>query len=231
MLSPVNSNPTSSDKISEHDKKCQGLCQHWQKALLCIDLQYLNCSDEEGEFDNQRKLGISEQTISGYLDKVNKVVVPNVKRLQDCFRDNQFEVIHIRIQSITSDGRDRSHEHKVLGLHAAPGSRAAEFLPGVVPQDDEIVINKTASGVFTATHLEYILRNLCVSEVYIAGVYTNECISSAVRSASDLGFFVYLIADGTAAITDGLHEAALMTIRDRYAKVVDTEDVIKELTT
>lgn len=214
---------------TDQDKSCQGLCQHWQKALLCIDLQYLNCADKYGVFEDHRRWGISDEARDYYLDRVNNVVVPNVKALQQHFRESGYEVIHIRIQSLTRDGRDRSLEHKHLGLHAPPGSKQAEFLPQVAPQGDEIVINKTASGVFNATNLEYILRNLCVSEVYVVGVYTNECISTAVRGASDLGFLVYLVADGTAALTETLHDATVVTTRNRYANVMDTRELLDQL--
>lgn len=110
--------PSHSESSTEDGKRCRGLCQYWQKVLLCIDLQYLNCSDREDWFDNHREAGIPERAISDYLQRIDKVVVPNVQRLQDSFRDNGHEVIHIRIQSITQDGRDRSMEHKMLGLHA-----------------------------------------------------------------------------------------------------------------
>jgi nicotinamidase-related amidase len=207
----------------------EGLCESWQKALLCIDLQYLNCADNFGVFENHRRSGVSEGAIQYYLSRVNETVVPNVRDLQQYFRKHQYEVIHIRIQSLTTDGRDRSAEHKRLGLHAAPGSRLAEFLPDVAPDNNEIIINKTASGVFVSTNLEYLLRNLCVSQVYVVGVYTNECISSAIRSASDLGFQVYVVSDATAALTHDLHEATLLTTQDRYAKVQTTTEVKNDL--
>ena len=84
--------------------------------------------------------------------------------------------------------RDRSLEHKRLGLFAPPGSKLAEFIPAVAPQGDEIVIEKTASGVFISTNIEYILRNLCVS-----------------------------------------HHATLLTLKDRYARVSNTSDVLQQL--
>jgi nicotinamidase-related amidase len=206
-----------------------GRCDSWQKALLCIDLQHLGCAEGFGVFENHRRSGVAEDAIRYYLERVRQVVVPNVRRLQEYFREHGLEVIHFRIQSLTADGRDRSPEHKRLGLHAAPGSKLAEFLPEVAPANDEIVISKTASGVFTATNLEYVLRNLCVSELFVTGVYTNECISSAVRSASDLGFRVNLVADGTAALTPELHEATLLTTHGRYARVLTSEEVIDYL--
>lgn len=206
-----------------------GRCERWRKALLCIDLQYLGCAEGYGVFENHRKSGVTEAAIKYYLNRVNETVVPNVSRLQDSFRGKSHEVLHSRIQSLTQDGRDRSPEHKQLELHAPPGSKIAEFLPDVTPLEDEVVINKTASGVFISTNIEYVLRNLCISELFIAGVLTNECISSAARSASDLGFKVYVLSDACAGITEELHDAALLTMQDRYATVISTEEAIDML--
>ncbi|MAY01402.1 MAG: N-carbamoylsarcosine amidase [Gammaproteobacteria bacterium] len=206
-----------------------GRCERWRKALLCIDLQYLGCAEGFGVFENHRQSGVSEEAIQYYLKRVEEVVTPNVRKLQEYFRTQDAEVIHCRIQSRTADGRDRSPEHKNLGLHAAPGSKLAEFLPQVAPVEDEIIINKTASGVFISTNIEYVLRNLCISDLYITGVTTNECVSSAARSACDLGFKVHVIADATAGITQELHKASLLTMQDRYAEVLTSDEVIEKL--
>lgn len=218
-------------KYPDTDINREGLCLAWKTALLCIDLQYLNCSDSHGILAdvNHGGSGLAGKDIEQYLDRLYNTLIPNVEKLQAFFRDNGHEVIHVRIQSLTRDGRDRSLEHKKLGLHAPPGSRLAEFMPEVAPVGDEIVINKTASGVFVATNLEYILRNLCVSDIFVTGVFTNECISSAVRSAGDLGFRVFLVADATAATTRKLHEATLLTTHDRYARVMTSNAVMEHL--
>lgn len=201
----------------------------WQRCLLCIDLQHLGCSEGFGVFENHRKSGVSEDAIQYYLKTLRETVIPNVSKLQRFFRDRQFEIVHTRIQSLTEDGRDRSLEHKRLGLHAPPGSKLAEFLDDVKPQKNEVVLNKTASGAFVSTNIEYLLRNMQVAELYVVGVYTNECVSSSVRSAADLGFDVNLISDGTAAITEELHKATLLTSKDRYARVLTTEETIAQL--
>lgn len=201
----------------------------WRRCLLCIDLQRLCCCEEYGLREHYRRAGIGDEHISDYLRRIQEVVLPNVQALQQYFRAHGHEVIHTRIQSLTRDGRDRSLEHKRLRLLAPPGSNRAEFLPGIGPGDNEVVVNKTASGVFSSTNIEYLLRNLHVSELFVVGVSTNECVSSSVRSAADLGFDVRLISDATAAITPELHEATLLTSRDRYAQVMSTEVALDKL--
>jgi nicotinamidase-related amidase len=161
---------------------------------------------------------------------LENVILPNVRRLQDAFRARGLEVIHSRIQSHTRDGRDRSPGHKRLNLHAAPGSKEAEFVESVAPVGDEIVLNKTASGVFNSTNLQYILRNLDITSLFIVGVYSNECVSTAVRDACDLGFYVTLIEDACTTVTPELQGATIATIKDRYARVMTTDEAIAEIT-
>ena len=101
-------------------------------ALLCIDLQYLDAAPGIGVFADAEQAGVPLEAQEYYFDRLENVVLPNVRRLQDAFRKRGLEVIHTRIQSLTQDGRDRSPGHKRLGLHAAPGSKEAEFLEPVV---------------------------------------------------------------------------------------------------
>lgn len=200
-----------------------------QTALLCIDMQYLDAAPGYGVFADAAASGVPVEAQKYYFDRLQQTVLPNVRRLQDAFRARNLEVIHTRIQSLTRDGRDRSPGHKRLRLHAAPGSREADFLELVAPQDDEIVINKTASGVFNSTNIEYILRNMGINGLFVAGVYSNECVSTAIRDACDLGFYVTLISDGCATVTPELQNATITTMKDRYARVRTTEEAINEI--
>lgn len=203
--------------------------QRSNTALLCIDLQYLDASPHVGVFADAETSGVPIEAQRYYFDRLDQVVLPNVRRLQDSFRRHGLEVIHTRIQSLTMDGRDRGPQHKRLGLHAAPGSREAEFLEQVAPLGDEIVINKTASGVFNATNLEYVLRNMGITGLFVVGVYSNECVSTAIRDACDLGFLVTLISDGCATVTPDLQAATITTMKDRYARVLTAEEAVTEI--
>lgn len=199
-------------------------------ALMCIDLQYLDAARGFGVFEEPELSGIQPEAQEYYFTTLEKTVFPNVRRLQDFFRSYHLEVIHCRIQSLTQDGRDRSPGHKNLRLLAAPGSREADFIEQVAPVGDEIIINKTASGVFTSTNLEFVLHNLKIDSLFMTGVYTNECVETTVRSASDLGFFVTLVEDGCTTVTQQLHDYSIATLRDRYARVLSTEETIREIT-
>lgn len=198
-------------------------------ALLCIDMQYLDAARGCGVFASAETPSIPVEAQDYYFDQLEHTVLPNVARLQAAFRARELEVIHVRIQSLTRDGRDRGPGHKRLGLHAAPGSRDAEFIESVAPQGDEIIINKTASGVFNSTNIEYVLRNLNIDGLFVVGVYSNECVSTAIRDACDLGFYVTLVSDACATVTPELQHATMTTMKDRYARVLSTEAAIAEL--
>lgn len=200
-------------------------------ALLCIDVQYLDAAEGHGLFASPESSGVSEASQRYYFDRLRKTVLPNMRRLQDAFRDSALEVIHCRICALTKDGRDRGAGHRRLNLLAAPGSKDAEFLEEVAPADDEIVINKTASGVFSSTNIHYVLSNMGIKTLYLTGVYTNECVETTARDACDLGYFVTVVDDGCATVTKKLHEASLATLKDRYARISDAKEVLRDLDT
>jgi nicotinamidase-related amidase len=216
------------ESITEAPGVTRSLERH-NTALLCIDMQFLDAAKGHGVFADAADSGVPIEAQEYYFDRLKYTVLPNVRRLQAAFRANGLEVIHTRIQSLTANGRDRSPGHKRLGLHAPPGSKEAEFLPDIAPEGDEIVVNKTASGVFTSTNLEYILRNIGITGLFVVGVYSNECVSTAVRDACDLGFYVTLISDGIATVTPELQKATITTMKDRYARVLTAGEALAEI--
>jgi len=216
------------DNIVEAPGQIQSLEKH-NTALLCIDMQYLDAAPGYGVFADALSSGLPPESQDYYFERLSNLVFPNVNRLQESFRAHRLEVVHTRIQSLTMDGRDRGPGHKRLGLHAAPGSKEAEFMPQVAPSGDEIIVNKTASGVFNSTNLEYILRNMNITGLYVVGVYSNECVSTAIRDACDLGFHVTLISDAVATVTPELENATITTMKDRYARVMSTEEAVSEI--
>jgi nicotinamidase-related amidase len=83
--------------------------------------------------------------------------------------------------------------------------------------------------VFTSTNLAYVMRNLGVTGLFVVGVYTNECVETTIRDASDLGFHVALVDDGCATVTPELHYSTVHTLRDRYARILKTEQAVQEV--
>jgi nicotinamidase-related amidase len=193
-------------------------------ALLIIDMQRHSAHRDGATFEKLLAAGFEETagTFAARLD----LIVPNIRRLQDAFRDAGLEVIHVRIASMTSDGRDRGPSHKKLGHRAAPVSRDAEILAELQPVGDELVFSKTAGSVFCATNIEYVLRNLGVRNLVITGIVTTGCVHTAVTDAADRGFNVILVEDGCGALVPEMHWASIRILRDVYAKILTTDEVL-----
>ena len=91
---------------------------------------------------------------------------------------------------MTRDGRDRSLDYKISGIDVPRGSQDAQVLDEIAPADDEMIFRKTSSNVFVSTNIDYVLRNLGVRSLIVAGIMTDQCVESAVRDACDLGYLV-----------------------------------------
>jgi ureidoacrylate peracid hydrolase len=196
-------------------------------ALLSIDMQNAEFSPER--LARARMGDPAEARHAEFLERVATVVIPNQQRLQAAAREAGIEVIFTVIESLTSDGRDRSLDHKISRLHFPKGSWEAQVIPDVAPQGDEILIPKTASGIFNATNIEYVLRNLGIEFLVIYGVLTDQCVESAVRDAADRGFLVTQIEDACAAEDAARHARSIESMDGHYARMRSTEAMIAEI--
>jgi len=152
-------------------------------------------------------------------------VIPNHVRLLAAARSAGIEVIHTIIQSLTEDGRERSLDHKLTPIHVPPS--LPEGLPprALAPVGDEILLPKTSSGVFNSTNIDYLLRNLGVRHLVVAGVLTDQCVDMAVRDGADRGYLVVCVADACASPTRARHENALRAFGG-YCWVTDTSTIV-----
>jgi nicotinamidase-related amidase len=197
-------------------------------ALLCIDLQYVDAHPDFGLGARAKELGIAH-FLDYYWERVNSLVLPNVQRLQAAAREKAIEVIHIRVASATSDGRDSSLRYKALGLRTPRDTKEAQILDEVAPQGDELTIGKVTSSAFNSTNIDRILRNLGVRNVVIAGVVTNGCVESTARSATELDYGTIVVEDATAAMAPQLHEHSLLSMGYKDAAIRSTDEVLAQL--
>ena len=163
-----------------------------------------------------------------FYKEVWQRAVPNQRRLLEAARGARLEVLHVIVRSLTRDGRDRSLDHKMTPLHLAPDDPRALPVAELAPLEDEILLSKTSSGVFNSTNLHYLLRNLGIQYLIIAGVMTDQCVDMAVRDGADLGYRVTCVGDACAAPTRERHENALHAFSG-YCWMAETETVLARL--
>ena len=200
-----------------------------KSALLFVDVQNYNARPDGGEYKDQGLTPEKAEAQHEYFFKQLKtLVVPNMQRLQKACRQKGIEVIYTVIESLTNDGRDRSLDYKITGFNVPKGSWDAQVLNEIKPIEDEIVFPKTSSSVFISTNIHYILGNLGVDFLIISGLITDQCISSAVRDACDLGYLVTLITDACATYSQERHETSLSHIKG-YCRQRATDEFLQEL--
>ena len=163
-----------------------------------------------------------------YYEHLARSVLPNQRRLLAAARRARIEVMHTIIESLTRDGRDRSLDHKLSGIHVPKGAAEGRVVEDLAPLPDEIVLPKTSSGVFNSTNIDYVLRNLGVRFLIIAGVVTDQCVDMAVRDAADRGYLVTLVGDACASYSQSRHDAALNAMKG-YCWLSDTATVLARL--
>jgi len=118
-----------------------------------------------------------------------------MQALQSICRKAGIKVMYTTIESLTQDGRDRSLDYKINGIHVPKGSWDAKVIDQIAPQGDEIVIPKSSYSVFFSTNMDYAFRNLDVKQLMISGLITDQYVESAIRDAFDLGYLVTQVSD------------------------------------
>jgi len=197
-----------------------------QTALLFIDVQNYTMEDG-GEYAGMAPEDV-ERRYGFFFREMRSRAIPNMRLLQSACRQAAIEVIYTVIASHTQDGRDLSLDYKISGLFCRKGSRDAQVVDEIAPQGDEIVLPKTSSSVFISTNIHYILGNLGVRQLIIAGALTDQCVDSAVRDACDLGYLVTLVTDACATQSRVRHENSLAN-NAGYCRQITTQALLAEI--
>lgn len=188
-------------------------------ALLVVDLQ-------KGEYSEQKS---AAQPGDAYLwDRIERLVIPNGRRLIAACRMRGMEVIYTVVESLTLDGRDRGLDYKISGIFVPKGVREAEVIDELAPRPNDIVIPKTSSSLFNSTNFEYVLRNLGIEYLAVMGIMTDQCVETAVRDGCDRGFLMTVVEDACAAHSARRHRESLLGIGG-YCRVRATDALISEL--
>lgn len=196
-------------------------------ALLFVDVQNYTARPDACYYSGLDP-GEREARYGYFFGTMRETAVPNMRRLQSACRRAGVEVMYTVIESLTRDGRDRSLDYKISKLHVPRGSWEARVLDDIAPAEDEIVIPKTSSSPFISTNIDYVLRNIGVRSLMLAGILTDQCIDSSARDACDLGYLVTVVADACATLSAERHRWSLANNRG-YCRQRTTEEMLAEI--
>jgi nicotinamidase-related amidase len=192
-----------------------------ETALLVVDIQniYLEPKADPAE----------TAAWQSFFQRMKEVVIPNTRRLIDESRARGVEIVYARIACLKDDGRDRSLSQKRPGFNylLLPHTEwEGQVVDALAPQGDDIVVEKTTDSALTGTNLRMLLANMGIRNVVVAGIFTDQCISSTVRSLSDESFDVVVVEDCCAAATMDLHDRELEIINMIYCHVAEVDEVL-----
>ncbi len=196
-------------------------------ALLVIDVQntYLVRPDRASlSADEQRRY----DAWTPFHERMHKIVLPRTQELLRLFRAKGIECLFARIACHTKDGRDRSLSQKMPGwnnLLLPKGEHPSQIVADLAAEGDEIVVTKTTDSALTGTNLRLILTNLGIKTVVCCGIFTDQCVSSTVRSLADESFAVVVVEDCCAAGSDELHHKELEIMNMIYCHVMSSGEL------
>lgn len=191
-----------------------------ETALLVIDVQNIYMKPPQDPEEQKRW--------APFLERMNTIVIPNTAALIETCRKKGVEVIFARIACLKEDGRDRSLCQKKPGwnyLLLPKDTDQSQIVPELKARDDEITLCKTTDSALTGTNLRLLLHNMGIKTVIAAGIFTDQCVSSTVRSLADESFEVVVVDDCCAAATMELHHHELEIINMIYCHVANRDEV------
>ncbi len=179
---------------------CAGSMAYGQKsALLLIDIQDFYFPGGKLQLENPEMAGM------------------NAGLILDHFRKSELPVYHVR-HNFESGGNIHHY---------------------VKPEAGEPVLSKDQVNAFLDTKLLEMLQADSIVQLVICGMQTHMCVEAAVRAGHDLGFTCLLVTDACATRAlqyeehiipaKNVHYSTIKTLQGSYARVLTTEDLIKEI--
>ena len=156
----------------------------------------------------------------------NDAVDENGLSLLRRWRETGRPIIHVR------------HDSVELGSTLAPGTDGNRFRPGFEPQNGEQLVTKSVNSAFIGTDLDLRLRRLGARHIVTFGISTDMCVSTTVRTGSNMGWDIVLASDACDCfeLPDGdggvipaktVQAAHVATLGFEFCKVMKTRDLLE----
>ncbi|HEY9491094.1 MAG TPA: isochorismatase family cysteine hydrolase [Nitrososphaeraceae archaeon] len=147
-------------------------------------------ADAGGFYDNMRKLIPAVRAAH-----IQIIIVPHHRWREGAYKRWK----HMNPSQI------RSNEEQAF----AAGTWGGEFHPEFGPREgDVIVLEHWAQSGFANTDLDSQLKHRGIQKIILVGMIANTCVEATSRLGMELGYYVTLIKDATAAFShEGMHAA------------------------
>lgn len=185
-------------------------------AVIVIDMQN-DTVHPEGAFAST---GAADHAVSQH-------VISNVLNILEAARASSTPVFFHRIVVYPGDvGGSNAPIFRMLGPDSFKlGTWGAQIVDELTPVEGEIVLDRNRMSIFNGTGIDYMLRNLAVTDLIIVGAWSNMAVEHSVRDAADHGYGVTIVSDATSSLSPQWQHAALNFALQNIATIADTDSV------
>lgn len=148
-------------------------------------------------------------------------VVKNIKKLIQTAREREIAIVYI--QHTENDGLYKKNQ------------KSWEIYHEIAPFKNDIVVEKTSWDSFLNTELRHELEKLDVKEIIVAGMQTEFCLDTSIRSGYEKKYSLVVAKDAHSTFDSNVltgkqiieHHNNIWN--DRFARLKNTEEIIDEL--
>jgi nicotinamidase-related amidase len=158
------------------------------------------------------------------------VVVANVVRLADAFRERKLPVVlvHVSWAADMADAIKTRAEAKPPSRPLAPGFFEYADELKASPATD-ILIHKRQWGAFYGTDLDLQLRRRGVTNLVLCGISTSIGVESTARDAWERSYNLAFAVDAMTDMNADAHDRAIKIIFPRIGELGTTEEILGKL--
>jgi nicotinamidase-related amidase len=156
--------------------------------------------------------------------------LPNIHRIIDMMREADVPIVFVKgspMQKTFCGGSTTPTKDS----DAARRIHSVGFAPGIEPRADEFVLEKSRPSAFFATPLTTYLTRIRADTILVAGTATSGCVRGTVVDSVANGYETFVIEDGCFDRSRFSHAVNLFEMQQKYANVVDMEELEKLLAT
>lgn len=152
-----------------------------------------------------------------------RAIVPDLVRLVDVSREHGIPVIYANDSHL----KGIDHELKLWGDHAIRGTKGAEVIPELAPQEGDYIIPKRRYSGFYQTDMQLLLSELHIDTVIITGLHTHMCCRHTSADAYYLGYNIIVPRETTNSFTEEDYTSGLKYLTEVYgAEVCSLDELI-----
>lgn len=183
-------------------------------VLIVIDMQNDFC-----------KPGYAYDQNGNDLFHIEKAVKNTGDLLSEYRRSGRKPILVRTTHDNDSNSQIWSAKYEGSTMPCQSGTEGTSFVSELSKQGSDIVVTKHRYDAFHGTDLDVYLSSNEATRLLFAGVATNVCVSSTVRSAFDLGYDVTLLADCVASADRARHDNTLENVEDFFGSVANSSEV------